>query len=116
MKKNGHAARFVSQLIAGLPAEFSGVLDISSSSSFAALTLQSLTNPRGDFLLTTFPVADPTRPAPAPLVFPQIADGGGYLTRFVLLAADAPVSVNFTFSADDGTPLPVGSSKGVVKF
>ena len=116
LKKNGHAARFVSQLITGLPAEFSGILDISSSSPFAALTLQSLTNPRGDFLLTTFPVADPTRPAPAPLVFPQIADGGGYLTRFVLLAADAPVSANLTFSADDGTPLPVGSSKGAVKF
>lgn len=116
LQKNGHAAQFVSQMISGLPAEFSGVLDITSPSPFAALTMQSLTNTRGDFLLTTFPIADATLSAPAPLVFPQIADGGGYLTRFVLLAAGAPASVDLTFYGDDGAPLAVGSSKGVVKF
>jgi C-terminal processing protease CtpA/Prc len=116
LQKSGHTARFVSQMISGLPAEFSGVLDISSSSPFIALTLQSLTNSRGDFLLTTFPIADATQPAPAPIVFPQIADGGGYLTRFVFIAAGAPAGAELTFYADNGTLLAVGSSKGVVKF
>ena len=116
LQKKGHTARFVSQMISGLPAEFSGVLDLSSSVPFVALTLQSLTNSRGDFLLTTFPIADTTRPAPAPIVFPQIADGSGYLTRFVLIAAGAPASVELIFYGHDGTPLAVGSSKGVVKF
>ncbi len=114
--ENGHAARFVSQLIDGLPAEFSGVLDISSPSPFVALTLQSLTNSRGDVLSTTFPIVDAGQPAPAPVVFPQIADGGGYLTRFVLLGAGAPSVAQLYFYDNDGKPLSVASSKGPVKF
>jgi hypothetical protein len=108
LKSNGHTASFVSQLISGLPADFRGVLDISSSSPFVALTLRSLTNSRGNFLLTTFPIADTTRPAPAPLVFPQIADGGGYITEFILLSPSGASSVTLNFYGDDGTPLAIG--------
>jgi hypothetical protein len=104
----GHTARFVSQLLPALPAGFEGILDISSTSPFVALTLRSLTNSRGDFLLTTFPVADQTRPAPAPMIFPQIADGGGYATEFVLMTAGGPSSLILRFYAEDGTPLPLG--------
>src|SRR5262249_45407883 len=77
----GHAAAFVRELISGLPSGFTGVADLTSSSPFAPLTLRSLTNGRGDFLLTTFPAADLIQPAPTPIVFPQIADGGGYIRR-----------------------------------
>jgi hypothetical protein len=104
----GHTARFVSQLLPALPAGFTGILDISSTSPFVALTLRSLTNSRGDFLLTTFPVADQTRPAPTPMVFPQIADGGGYATEFVLMTTGGPSSLTLKFYAEDGTPLPLG--------
>ena len=67
---NGHAARFVSEAIGGLPAGFTGVLEISSVDLFAALTLRSLTTSRGDLLLTTFPIADANQPSPTPIVFP----------------------------------------------
>ncbi len=108
LKANGHTARFVSQLISGLPADFTGVLDISSSSPFVALTLRSLTNSRSDFLLTTFPTADVNRPAPSPIIFPQIADGGGYSTEFILLSAGGPAAATISFYGEDGTPLAVG--------
>jgi hypothetical protein len=104
----GHTARFVSQFMSGLPAGFTGVLDISSESPFAALTLRALTNSRGEFLLTTFPVADQTRAAPAPMVFPQIADGGGYVTEFILMSSAGPASLSIDFYDEDGVPLPVG--------
>jgi hypothetical protein len=116
LETNEHRAKFVSELILGLPTDFSGVLDISASSPFVALTLQSRINSRGDFLLTTFPIADATQSAPSPLVFPQIADGGGYLTSFVFLGTEAPCSLDLSFYDDDGTLLNIGSSNGVVEF
>jgi hypothetical protein len=108
LNSNGHTARFVSQLISGLPADFTGVLDISSSSPFVALSLRSLNNSRGNFLLTTFPIADATRPAPAPIIFPQIADGGGYVTEFILLSPGGASNMTLSYYGEDGTPLAVG--------
>ena len=108
LNADGHTARFVSQVISGLPAGFAGVLDISSPSPFVALTLRSLTNSRGDFLLTTFPIADLTRSAPTPIIFPQIADGGGYVTEFIMLTTGGPARLTLNFYGEDGTPLPVG--------
>jgi|GEM_PF-2408535 len=105
----GHAAKFVEELIPRLPDGFTEVLDISAPSSFVALTLRLLTNSRGDFLLTTFPTADMTKPAPAPLIFPQIVDGGGYQTQFILLNSNgAGSSTTLNFYGDSGAPLPVG--------
>jgi photosystem II stability/assembly factor-like uncharacterized protein len=109
---NVKVARFVGEIIPNLPSDFTGVLDISSSSPFVALTLRSLSNARGDFLLTTFPIADFNQPAPAPVIFPQIADGGGYQTQFVFLNAGGSVSrMTLDFLGDDGSPLPVGKRK-----
>ncbi|MBZ5537885.1 MAG: hypothetical protein LAO31_18170 [Acidobacteriia bacterium] len=104
----GHTAKFADQMIVGLLPGFKGVLDISSTTPFAALTLRSLSNARGDFLLTTFPLADVTRPAPVPLIFPQIADGGGYQTQFIFLSTTGAANTTVSFFDDDGSPLPVG--------
>jgi sugar lactone lactonase YvrE len=105
---NGHSAFFADQFIAGLPAGFTGVLDIVSSTPFAALTVRSLTNERNDFLLATFPTADMIVGAPAPIVFPQIADGGGYVTQFILIGAGGSSSVTLNYYGEDGKPLAVG--------
>ena len=111
---NGHAAAFVRQWVSGLPVDSRGVLDISSSTPFAALTLRALTNSRKDFLITTFPIADMNQAAPAPLVFPHLADGDGYLTEFILLSAGNPAATTLRFFGDTGTPLPV--APGSVSF
>lgn len=89
---NGHKAAFIDQFVSGLPAGFTGVLDISSSTPFAALTLRSLINARGDFLLTTLP----------------IADGGGYATQFILLSPRGTSSTSLYFYDDTGAPLVLG--------
>ena len=103
---SGHTAKFVGQFIAGLPDGFTGVLDLVSASSFNVITLRSLINGRGDFLLTTFPVADMNQAPPAPLIFPQIAEGGGYQTQIILLSTSPAAStVTLSYIGDDGSPI-----------
>ena len=105
---NGHTAAFIGQLIGGLPGGFTGIADLTSNSEFVPLTLRSLTNTRGDFLLTTFPAPDINQPAPTPIVFPQIADGAGYTTQFIFISATGSASVSVNFISDDGLPLTIG--------
>lgn len=60
-----------------------------------------------EFLVTTFPIADMTATVSSPVVFPQIADGAGISTQFVLMnAGDASESTISLFS-NGGSPLGV---------
>lgn len=111
LEPGGHRAMFVTQLAPGLPADFTGVLELEAADPFAALTLRSLTNTRNEFLLTTFPIADLTRPAPEPIVFPQIADGGGIRTQFILINPGSDSVVTIRFFSDDGSPLTIGEAQ-----
>ncbi len=108
---NGHIAAFVDEYIAGLPSDFRGVLDVSSDSPFVALTLRSLVNERGDFLLTTFPIADMTKAAPSPIIIPQFADGGGFTTEFILLSAGPSAVTTVSFFDDTGAPVALSLSR-----
>jgi sugar lactone lactonase YvrE len=108
LSANGHSAHFAGEFISGLPAEFIGVLDVSSPTPFAALTMRSLCNERNDFLLTTFPIALVTLPAPSPILFPQIADGGGYNTQFLFISVGGASSLTLNYHAENGTPLAIG--------
>jgi hypothetical protein len=110
LNSNGHDARFAGQIISGLPAGFTGVLDLSSVTSFVALTLRSLTNSRNEFLMSTFPVADALQAPSTPIIFPQVADGGGYQTQFILLETGAPTAATLNFFTDNGTALAIGKS------
>jgi hypothetical protein len=104
----GHDSKFATQLISGLPADFTGVLEISSASPFAAITIRSLMNERDDFLVTTFPIADANRSAPSPIVYPHVANGGGYVTQFILIGPTGAASTTLNFYGEDGNPLAIG--------
>jgi hypothetical protein len=104
----GHRAAFVGELISGLPEDFKGVLDIQASTPFAALTLRSLVNERNDFLIATFPTADAANTAPTPIVFPQIAAGGGYKTEFIFLNTGTAGNFTLNYQDDSGTALAIG--------
>ena len=105
---NGYAAAFADQFITGLPAEFKGVLEISSEIPFAALTLRTLINERHEFLMTTFPVANVEAEAPSPIVFPQVVDGGGYMTEFILISPSGAASTTLSFYDGNGVPVDFG--------
>jgi hypothetical protein len=106
---NGHVAKYAEQIVSSIGTPFSGVLDISSSVPFAALTLRTSLSANYDVLMTTFPIADMTRPAPVPVIFPQIADGGGYQTQFIFLNPSGSGSTaTLSYWDDSGAPLPAG--------
>lgn len=112
--KRGHASSGRSGGILSVSVHNSGStslvlgLDISLPTPFAALTVRSLFNERNEFLATTFPIADVNRAAPSPVVFPQIADGGGYVTQFVFLSTDRTSGIILSCYDDDGNLLAVG--------
>jgi hypothetical protein len=46
--------------------------------------------------------------APSPIVFPQIADGGGYVTQFILIGTGGVSGVTLNYYGEDGKYLAVG--------
>jgi hypothetical protein len=62
-----------------------GTFTFFSSAPVSVVALRGYTNERGEFLMTTLPVSTLGPSAGERLVFPQLADGGGWTTRFVLV-------------------------------
>ena len=55
-----------------------------------------------------FPAADVYQTASLPIVFPQIAEGGGYVTQFILLSTGEASSATIRYYDNEGAPLAVG--------
>ena len=107
---NGHLAIFADELFENLPPGFTGVLDIDADEPIVPITLKLTVNERGDFVLTTLPVADLSRPIQTEsLVFPQIGFGMGFSTRLILISAEeARASTGLlTLTQSDGSPLNI---------
>lgn len=88
---SGQAGKFLNELFPALTLPFQGVLRISTTSpAIAVVGLRARYNERNDFLITTTPPASEAAIATAAeLVFPHLADGGGYTTQFVLFSGSA---------------------------
>ena len=81
----GQTSRFLSQFFPALPGTFQGVLRIAATGPISVVGLRARYNEIGDFLITTTPPADELAPASSEeMLFPQLADGGGYTTQFIL--------------------------------
>ncbi len=103
-----HLPTFVTQLMGLSLTGFSGSLTFESDQKLAAITLRQAQK-GGDPMYTTLPVADLTAPATSqPVVFPQIAAGGGYGTQLVLInTSSQKLTGRIVFTGSDGKPLSV---------
>ena len=107
-----YLAKFVSEawgLFPDLPAGLTGTLSFESSEAVAVMALRQNTNARNEPLYTTLPVVDLSQnPSSDPVVFPQIAAGGGYSTSIVLMNNGALTERGkVRLVGDDGNPLPM---------
>ncbi len=109
MAAGGHQGKFSGELVAGLPDSFKVIMELSADQTFVAVTLRTLVNGRGDFLITTFPVADLERTAPARIIFPQVAGGAGILTELIFIAAKATAGVTVNYFGDGGRPISLAT-------
>jgi hypothetical protein len=106
---SGQTSKFLAELFPALPKSFKGVLRIATNSSAVSVVgLRAHYNERGDFLITTTPPTIESSPASSvEMIFPHLADGGGYTTQFVLFSGTAQQSSSGTLLLYDpnGQPL-----------
>jgi hypothetical protein len=81
---SGQTSRFLNQLFPTLPANFEGFLQTTATSPISIVGLRGRYNERKDFLITTIPPISSTASTMNQLMFPHIADSGGYTTQFIL--------------------------------
>ena len=104
---SGQVAKFLDELVT-LPANFSGVLRVTSTSDVAIVGLRARVNQRGDFMITTTsPTNEVAAPTSVDTYFPHLADSGGWSTQFVLFSGTAGQTSSGTLSFVDqaGEPL-----------
>ncbi len=97
---NAQIASFLNQAPYFGGASLFGTFTFTASQPVAVIALRGLTNERGEFLITTLPVADLSISADTdPILFPHFADGGGWTTQILLVnTTDATMSGTAQFA------------------
>jgi len=106
----GQIARFLKELIPNTPDTFKGVLAVRTTGSVGAIGLRLTTNARGDYLVTTIPVATETEQTTTePQIFPHVVAGGGYTTEIIIMSRQSVQAGagELTFSGKGGSPLSI---------
>ena len=112
---NGQRALFLNQIqgLESLTIPFQGVLRISTTASdgIAVVGLRIRTNQRGEFLITTTPLANEADPSLTnDLFYPHLVNGGGFTTQFIQLSgsADETLIGTLSFLSQAGAALDLG--------
>jgi hypothetical protein len=82
---NGVIGRFLDEAPFNSGSFGTGTFTFFSSLPVSAVALRGSTNERNEFMITTLPVSPVAATASQKLLFPQLADGGGWTTQFVLV-------------------------------
>jgi hypothetical protein len=104
----GHKAQYLSDLFPALTLPFQGVLRVrTTTSAISVVALRVRYNERpGEFLLTTTPPTNESASTTtAEADFPDILNGGGFTTQFILFSGSAGQTSggNLKFLKSDGT-------------
>jgi hypothetical protein len=81
----GQLGRFLNESPYNSRSFVRGTFTFSSSVPVSVVALRSFTNERGEVLITTLPVSSLSAVVEPTVVFPQLADGGGWSTQIVLV-------------------------------
>jgi hypothetical protein len=107
---NAQVARYLHELFPTLTFPFKGVLRLAggNAAGLSMVGLRLRTNERSEILVTTTPPTNEGAPLSInEVLFPQIVNGGGFTTQFILFsgANGQASSGNLKFFSFDGTPL-----------
>jgi hypothetical protein len=102
---NSQIAKFLNEAPFSASGAINGTMTFSSNAPVGVIALRGFTNERGEFLITTLPVADISAPASGDVVFfPHYASGGGWTTQVVLVnPTDAAIAGNVQFLGASGS-------------
>lgn len=106
LARGEHSSRFLVEWFGSTLAPFRGTLEVSSDQPLGALALRGRRNDLGQFVMTSIPMRGAETPqADQTLLLPQVADGGGYQTEWLLLnPGDASLTGTVSFRKSDGSP------------
>jgi sugar lactone lactonase YvrE len=104
----GHVAKFLSEVLPGLPSPFKGILRVSTDSPQLSINgLRTAYNARGDFLMTaTPPTSETAVSASGKLVVPHLPDGGGFTTELILYSSSPGQSSTGSISVHEQSGQP----------
>jgi len=98
-----NVSEFLDEMIPSLPVGFEGTVLVRSSAPIFAISLRGTTTING-FLMSTTPVLDLTQSYSGTYYFPQVVDGGGFTTEFLMMNAGA-ANVQLQFFDTTGKPM-----------
>ena len=94
----GQIAKFLNQDPFNSGDNVNGTFTFTSDAPISVVALRGLSNERGDFLITTLPVAALATTSTATGFFPHFADGGGWTTQVILVnPTDGTLTGNVQF-------------------
>ena len=106
---NQQTAKFLDQEPFKGEAPLNGSFTFVSDVPVAVVALRGFTNERGEFLITTLPVATVGSTSSDTLFFPHFADGGGWTTQIVLVnPSDATIGGTLEFFDQSGDAVVLG--------
>jgi hypothetical protein len=102
----GQTSKLLADLFPALPNSFKGVLRITTASSISMIGLRVRYNERADFLMSATPPIVENPSVSDEMLFPQLADGGGFTTQFILYSRTGQAASGILrFLKQDGSPL-----------
>jgi hypothetical protein len=109
----GQRALFLDEVpgFESLPRPFKGFARISTTDNvdIAVIGLRGRINERSEFLVTTTSPTNENAAAAPKIVFPQVVDGGGFTTQFILYSGtpDEPSTGTLSVHAQNGSTSPI---------
>jgi hypothetical protein len=109
----GQRALFLDEVpgLEALPKPFKGFVRVSTADNvdIAITGLRGIVNERSDYLVTTTSPTNENAAATPTIVFPQVVDGGGFKTQFILYSGtpDEPSSGTLSVHAQSGEVSPI---------
>ena len=117
---NGHISNYVHRLagFSSMPNPFQGVMLVHATGpGVVAFGMRGRLSENGTFVGTTTGPIKENPGSGTTVIFPHVLDGGGYGTRFILLADSSGTGTSGTlnFSNENGDPAPIAIESGDVE-